>query len=181
MSPHMLKRLFPNASASCLAANQADYGSGVPDEKAPACAKDGPKTAREPENGEVAPVGPARRYKVVFEVPPKELSPNGSRTHWGTRCRIVKRTRDAAMLAALKLIPDGRQPRIKQASMQLRWFHATARRLDPDNAIARAKQLCDGIVDSGLVYNDKELTWLPVQQFTDKANPRVEIEVVEIL
>lgn len=32
MSPHQIKRLFPNASASVLAANVGDYGSGVPDQ-----------------------------------------------------------------------------------------------------------------------------------------------------
>lgn len=31
MNPHLLKKLFPNASASVLAANSSDYGTGQPD------------------------------------------------------------------------------------------------------------------------------------------------------
>jgi hypothetical protein len=32
MNPHQLKRLFPNASQSTIAANSKDYGTGAPDD-----------------------------------------------------------------------------------------------------------------------------------------------------
>lgn len=36
MNPHMIKRLFPGASASLLAANASDYGNSTPDPQIPA-------------------------------------------------------------------------------------------------------------------------------------------------
>lgn len=49
MNPHMLKRLLPQASASTIAANSADFGSGVPEE-APRLAPESFSTQKQPDD-----------------------------------------------------------------------------------------------------------------------------------
>jgi len=49
--------------------------------------------------------------------------------------------------------------------------------MDADNALATLKSLFDGLQDAGIVANDRHLTHAPVLQYTDRKNPRVEIEI----
>lgn len=55
MNPHQLKRFFPNASVSVLAANASDYGPGMPSESPQSVSKatlstETPKSAQKPAN-----------------------------------------------------------------------------------------------------------------------------------
>jgi Holliday junction resolvase RusA-like endonuclease len=54
------------------------------------------------------------------------------------------------------------------------------RRLDFDNAVGGCKPLVDSLRDIGLIKNDSP-RWLDleVEQFIDRKNPRVEIEITE--
>lgn len=58
MNPHQLKRLFPNASASVLAANESDYGSGTPRNRT-----ESPAIEPEPVGQAIVPQAPAGGLK----------------------------------------------------------------------------------------------------------------------
>ena len=82
-----------------------------------------------------------------------------------------------AGFCALAALHGRPRPRWKNATVQAIYYHGTARRLDPDNALAALKAAIDSLQDVGIVTNDRNLTHRPVQQHTDKWYPRVEIEI----
>ncbi len=67
--------------------------------------------------------------------------------------------------------------RCSLASLRIDWYHPTRRLLDRDNIIASSKAYIDGIVDAGVLSDDRDVTFEPVGRFVDKANPRVEITI----
>ncbi len=50
---------------------------------------------------------------------------------------------------------------------------------DPDGLLSMLKSAFDGIVDSGLLADDRDLSHDPVERLVDKANPRVTITITE--
>ena len=110
---------------------------------------------------------------IVLPLPPRELSPN-ARPHWAAKARAIKRYRQTAWLCALAVRPS--QP-VQVARVTSRFFFRTLRRRDRDNLLASLKPAFDGIADARVVANDAGMIHMPVEQYVDRADPRVEIAV----
>jgi len=119
---------------------------------------------------------------ITLPVPPVAVRPNG-RSHWRAKAKAVKTMRCGAALtcctvdrfAAWRCL----EPRFSRASIRIDWYHPTARFLDRDNIIASCKAYIDGIVDAGVLADDRDVTYEPVGRFkaTKGTEPRVEITV----
>ena len=110
---------------------------------------------------------------IVLPLPPRELSPN-ARPHYMAKARAVKRYRQTAWLCALAVRP--RQP-LQTARVTSRFFFRTCRRRDRDNLLASLKPAFDGIADARVVTNDAGMIHMPVEQYVDRRDPRVEVAV----
>ena len=110
---------------------------------------------------------------IVLPLPPRELSPN-ARPHWAAKARAVQRYREAAYLSALAERPVAPLPVARVTS---RFFFRTRRRRDRDNLLASLKPAFDGIADARVVANDAGMIHMPVEQYVDRRDPRVEIAV----
>ena len=64
--------------------------------------------------------------------------------------------------------------------MTARFFFKTRRRRDRDNLLASLKAAFDGLADAGLVADDSGLIHMPVEQYIDRADPRVELVVERV-
>lgn len=120
---------------------------------------------------------------LVFPIPRKHCNPN-SRSHWAAKAKHNSKTRHDAKLvtlSAISAIEDEIDAPWSAAKMRIKWFHPTNRHRDKDNIIASLKSTIDGIVDGGLLHDDNEVSLLPVERFTDRGNPRVEITVYKDL
>jgi len=109
--------------------------------------------------------------------PPRCLSPNG-RAHWGQKSKVGRQFRNLA--SNLFAIADESTDVWPRAKMTIRWFHKTMRFPDTDNVIGSCKWIRDGIADTGIVENDRDITDIRVLFVKDKARPRVEITLEEI-
>jgi Holliday junction resolvase RusA-like endonuclease len=65
----------------------------------------------------------------------------------------------------------------RTATITVHWFSRTRTRPDADNALASLKAAFDGLVDAGVLADDREVTFAPIRFAVDKADPRVEITV----
>jgi len=110
---------------------------------------------------------------IVLPLPPRELSPN-VRPHWAAKARAVRRYREAAYLSALAERPA--RP-LQAARVTSRFFFCNRRRRDRDNLLASLKPAFDGIADARMVANDAGMIHMPVEQYVDRTDPRVEIAV----
>ena len=63
------------------------------------------------------------------------------------------------------------------AKVTARFFFRTRRRRDRDNLLASLKPAFDGIADARVVANDAGMIHMPVEQYVDRTDPRVEIAV----
>ena len=113
---------------------------------------------------------------IVLPLPPRELSPN-ARPHWAVKARAVRCYREAAYLSALAGRP-GRP--LHAAKVTARFFFRTRRRRDRDNLLASLKPAFDGIADARVVANDAGMIHMPVEQYVDRRDPRVEVAVVAV-
>lgn len=113
---------------------------------------------------------------LTLRLPPPELSPN-VRCHWAKKAKAVHLYRELAKIHAM-----AHRPRLpwKAATVRCRFYVKDKRRRDKDNFLASLKAAFDGIADAGIVADDSALTYLPIEIFVDKGNPRVEIELKEI-
>jgi crossover junction endodeoxyribonuclease RusA len=119
-------------------------------------------------------------FKIVLPLPPKALSPN-ARSHWRTKAAATKNYRLAAKLQTrteMLRLGYAAMPPLRWATECATFYFSNERGRDGDNLLASLKSAFDGIADAGLLGNDKNLTHAPVQQKIDKADPRVEIEVI---
>jgi len=116
----------------------------------------------------------------VWPVPPRELNPNVPR-HWAVKGRHKKKLRQDAAIAAkvafgeLNIDP----PRYTSALVECRFYFATTRGRDADNANASMKAAFDGLTDAGVWIDDKVVSHLPSTLAVDKNSPRVEVIVTE--
>lgn len=122
---------------------------------------------------------PTRSITITLPVPPKEVRPNG-RPHWRAKAAAVKKMRVASWSEAI-LNNDNHLPKWTHASIKIDWFHPTTRFLDRDNIIASCKAYIDGIVDAGVLSDDRDVTYEPVGRFKAAAGtyPRVELTVTQ--
>jgi crossover junction endodeoxyribonuclease RusA len=123
---------------------------------------------------------------VTVPLPHQHLSPN-ARPHFRAKAKATRESRARAneeaqveMLSHYGNIHDGPiragHPWGK-VTVQATYFRTSKRRMDGDNALASLKSTFDGIADSGLISDDREITHLPVQFLVDKDNPRVELRI----
>lgn len=117
----------------------------------------------------------AMTYEITLPIPANELSPN-SRVCWQVKSREVKLYRSHAKLRGMIAI-GASIPRHTEATCRVAWHAKTKRFKDPDNAAATLKSAWDGIVDSGLLSDDRQLTHLPIIFKVDKINPRVVLTI----
>lgn len=119
------------------------------------------------------------RVTVVLPIPSKTLSPNG-RKHWRTQRAAVKQAREWGRLAALAALSpcNATRPLWTAANVDLKLVRKDRRgRWDEDNLIASCKSYIDGVVDAGLLANDRGLRWGQVVQEVDKSELRGRIEL----
>ena len=119
------------------------------------------------------------RVTVTLPIPSRTLSPNG-RHHWRTKAAAKKKAREdgrLATLAALSPVASAR-PLWLNAVVSVRLVRKDGRgRWDDDNLIAACKAYVDGVVDAGLMANDKGLRWGSVEQVVDKTDRAGRIEL----
>lgn len=118
--------------------------------------------------------------KIILPLPPACLSPNCPPGSIGGRMRkaaVSKKCRRLAKEAALA--QDIQTGPWHKATIQATFFHSQKRRRDDDNYIAMLKSSKDGIVDSGLLFDDdsEHLTTLPAKFLIDRKQGRVELVI----
>lgn len=72
-------------------------------------------------------------------------------------------------------------PKYQRVNITITWYEPNEKR-DPDNIMAGAKFILDGLVKAGTIPNDtrryiKSITHIPE---LDRKNPRVEVEIVDV-
>jgi len=113
---------------------------------------------------------------VTLSLPPPELRSNWrSRSHWPKTRATKKHRREAHVLTLLAL--GGQKPMWKDATAAVSFFFADRGYRDKINLNMSLKAAIDGMVDAGLLLDDRWLTMLPPHVGYDKARPRVVIEV----
>ena len=114
---------------------------------------------------------------ITLQLPPQQLKPNG-RYHWRAKAAKVAQYRADARYAAMAAAYDCQQAEaLSAATVRVRAFWPTVRKMDPDNLLATMKAAFDGFTDAGIWLDDREITFLPSLQDKDAANPRIEIDV----
>lgn len=115
--------------------------------------------------------------KIRMPIPPRTLSPNG-RPHHMAKAKDKKIQREAACAQCLIALDGTPAPQWKLAHVYV-YFYAKDRRgvQDGDNILASLKSAFDGIADAGIVSNDRNFVYWPIDRNIDKANPRVEITI----
>ena len=118
---------------------------------------------------------------VVLPLPHSDLWPN-RHVYWRRRSDAAKSLRAAAGYAALHAINEAgiKRPRWKRASAKCRYYFREKRKRDGDGALSAAKAAFDGFTDAKIWLDDSGVTHLPVEMHVDAADPRLEIDVMEI-
>lgn len=96
---------------------------------------------------------------VVLPLPPAALSPN-ARVHYHVRARAAAQTRADAAYAAMHALDQAgfrAPPRWKRARIVYVWCVKSGTYPDPDNAVARCKPVLDGLVDAGVLSDDRDV------------------------
>ena len=119
---------------------------------------------------------------IKLPLPPKDkkgrsiLSPN-TPSHWAAKARAKKIYREQANIAVLLMLDGNYPPLYEQGRLIFHWYHRTGHRMDVDNIMATMKSAIDGLVDGGIFTDDRYLTYGDPVQYTDKENPRIEVEI----
>lgn len=120
------------------------------------------------------------REQIVIELPlpnPK-LSPN-ARTHFMAKARAVKKSRHDAMTVA-KIAKRESCP-WPSATVLFAFTFRDKRSRDRDNLISQCKATIDGIADAGIVANDSQFTYLPVEIMPpDSKRPGMKIVITRL-
>ena len=105
---------------------------------------------------------------IYLPKPHKDLSPN-SRVHWAISANLKKSLRfnSYLMFRALVRGKDELQG-FKEATIKRVFYFKDNRRRDKDNFDAMTKAVSDGMVDSGLLLDDDQITWMPTEFIIDK-------------
>lgn len=114
---------------------------------------------------------------ITLPLPPRDLKPNRRGSLWAYR-RAAKAYRRDAFFAAKAALHGAEPPRLQKATVRALYYHRRMTdKMDPDNAIACLKPAIDGIVDAGILVDDREIMLLPVQRRMDRESPHLEIEI----
>jgi len=73
-------------------------------------------------------------------------------------------------------------PKFEKVSLIITWYEPDRRR-DPDNIMAGQKFILDGLVIAGVIPNDnqKHIQQILHQFEIDRKNPRIEVEISEVI
>ncbi len=114
---------------------------------------------------------------VCLPLPPRDLSPNASVSHWRRAAATRKYRRTAGLTA---LAAAGCRLNWARAVAQAVFYWPDRQRRDIRNAEASLKAAYDGIVDAGVIVDDRAdvLTHEPTVFNVDPARPRVEIRII---
>lgn len=97
---------------------------------------------------------------IELPLPDRKLSPN-ARTHYMAKARATKKSRyEAGMVASSERLPSCPW---NSAKVQFIFTFRDKRARDRDNLLSQCKATIDGIADSGIVVNDSQMTFLPVE------------------
>tara|TARA_R100000963_G_C4635715_1_gene99886 strand:- start:693 stop:1106 length:414 start_codon:yes stop_codon:yes gene_type:complete len=121
-----------------------------------------------------------REYKLIFyDVPPAEIRGN-TRAHWRTMRRINRERRDTAKWLTIDAI--GTIDFIPMEKAEVFYHFYNSREIDLDNLIYGMKSTLDGIVDSGILIDDKPSNMELRVKFTksDKQNIKTLVYIKEI-
>lgn len=123
-----------------------------------------------------------KQITITLPTPPSELNPNSTRPHWRYKAKATKhyrkRSADEAAIGVYQLEDQEGFP-LKRAVIQVTYYHPTKAFKDPDNILASLKAAFDGLVDGGILADDRDVTYPPVKRFKDADCPRVELAITE--
>lgn len=123
----------------------------------------------------------AEALTVTVGIPARTLSPN-SRPHWSIRMKAVKRARTESWAAAQVAMYEANvKGGWTDATCAVVWHARDSRRRDKDNCLASLKATFDGLVDAGLLKDDNAITHLPLVILVDHKNPRVELQLNQVV
>ena len=117
---------------------------------------------------------------VLFDVPPAEIRGN-SRAHFRTVRCINRQRREIAKLLTLERMQETGIKSLKPRVLVSYHFYNT-REIDLDNLIIGMKPTLDGIVDSGLIEDDKPSNLKLAAEFSlcKKGEKKTIIKIKEI-
>ena len=118
---------------------------------------------------------------IIIRIPPIELTQN-ARVHWDKRRKLTRQVRyEGNIITIGEMIKNNMVPHEPwcKAELQATFYWASLRRRDSGNAMSRLKATIDGIVDAGLIKDDRYevLREMPPLFMYDKKNPRVQITI----
>lgn len=132
--------------------------------------------------------GPVDRPPRVVEVfvPGIPPTPNDRPGTWGESLRLRAAWKEAARLAAgRRHDSDPALPRVGElVDVEYCFVYGTRRRRDPDNQVAAAKPLLDGLVAAGLLADDSNATIRRLSTTTEIRRSEIEgvrIRLTEVL
>jgi Holliday junction resolvase RusA-like endonuclease len=117
---------------------------------------------------------------ITVDQPPQQVKPN-VRCHYMSKANATAKYREHAKEQAMEACynKDVREP-IREAKVEITFYHKTRKFMDRDNILASLKAVFDGFSDAGLWIDDRECIFMPVARDKDAENPRVEITVSEV-
>ena len=103
------------------------------------------------------------RLRIELTLPPQGTNPN-ARVHWRKKARDVRDYRWQTALVTRSLLNETgcKRPRWERAIVQVTYCQVRRPLRDTDNIIASLKSAFDGLVDAGLLSDDRDVTYLPV-------------------
>ena len=116
-----------------------------------------------------------REYHLEFyDVPPAEIRGN-TRAHWRTMRRINRERRDTAKWLTLSEVGTVNFEPMDKAEIFYHFYNN--REIDLDNLIIGMKSTLDGIVDSGILIDDKPSNMELKVKFTKCSKPEIKTVV----
>ena len=115
-------------------------------------------------------------FVIPGELPDMNQIIKASKSHYMAYSTMKKKYTELVKTNAAHL------PNIDKSDFVITWY-CKNKRIDPDNLAVGAKMIFDGLVEIGVMENDG---WGNVNSITnlfevDKANPRIEVEIFELV
>jgi Holliday junction resolvase RusA-like endonuclease len=102
-----------------------------------------------------------------------------AKTHWSHYAKLKK---ELTLSVAIQARAAGLKPTEVPVRVCFNWFESSKRR-DVDNVSHGQKYILDGLVEAGILNTDGQRHVLQLQHhfYVDKDNPRVEVEITELI
>lgn len=120
------------------------------------------------------------RISITLPIPPLELSKNG-RADFRERAKLYRQHRGWARLAVYNELRGERPEWPDPIEIVVLWFVRSGPAPDVDNATERLAAYVDGMVDAGLIANDRQVKRYRVMFRHDANEPRVELRFERVL